>query len=495
MDGYAQQSGDDSSGSHLHTKNQASAGEQLMALIPAANSTPTSHHPPEMQNTAPPSKTSAFLASLTAHYATRSDVVTPHLFTQHCKDYHTGKSNENGFYVSVYRLFCSTNAQHLMEGFKAFLPSAWKNIELGWLDRAVEEDVKKQAKESKELTASLVVMLEGSSTQSDSALLADTNTPATKRQLPEGPAEAVAGQPAVKKENTPTKAFRPPQRISSRLAQSSTTSPDTTPAPVNKTLRWLATQNQDFTTPPTKQPLSKTATPLTTKPTILKPASPATTTPGALPPASTIPHLGPIYRDKRHILSRRNKPYIHGLCGQHFGHPAEVQRHHNGQGGRPGCWEKKGKPQGEEGAWDSDATCKVRLTDVSYVRVKEGFVVTSWGVVSGVEGLREGEEDGVGVGVGVGGVGGEEDVEGDDGEAGEKRKGLLKLNVRAQVKGDSNAGEDGEDDDLKVFVASQSSPEPAEKLQEILETEDGNAASFEVNAAARAVALGLRTRK
>lgn len=129
------------------------------------------------------------------------------------------------------------------------------------------------------------------------------------------------------------------------------------------------------------------------------------------------------------------------------------------------------------------------------LRVREGFVVTSWGAVSGVEGLREGEEGEVGVRVGVGGVGGEEDVDGDDGEAGEKRKGLLKLNVRAQVKGDSNAGEDGEDDDLKVFVASQSSPEPAEKLQEILETEDGNAASFEVNAAARAVALGLRTRK
>lgn len=385
MDGYAQQSGDDSSGSHLHTKNQASAGEQLMALSPAANSTPTSHHPPEMQNTAPPSKTSAFLASLTAHYATRSDVVTPHLFTQHCKDYHTGKSNENDFYVSVYRLFCSTNAQHLMEGFKAFLPSAWRNIELGWLDRAVEEDVKKQAKESKKLTASLVAMLEGSSTQSDSALLADTNTPATKRQLPEGPTEAVAGQPAVKKKKTPTKAFRPSQRISSRLAQSSTTSPDTTPAPVNKTLRWLATQNQDFTTPPTKQPLSTTATPPTAKPTTLKPPSPAsldhnpttskpvsttttTTTPGALLPASTIPHVGPIYRDKRHILSRRNKPYIHGLCGQHFGHPAEVQRHHNGQGGRPGCWEKNRKPLGEEGAWDSDATCKVKLTDVSYVK-------------------------------------------------------------------------------------------------------------------------------
>lgn len=77
-----------------------------------------------------------------------------------------------------------------------------------------------------------------------------------------------------------------------------------------------------------------------------------------------------------------------------FGHPAEVARHHNGQGGRPGCWEKSGKPAGDEGSWDKDESCKVKLSDLQYVKVQEGWVVTSWGsaAVKKVLGEDAGEE-------------------------------------------------------------------------------------------------------
>ena len=585
-------SSDDSSEPQTHNMTQTSATEQLSPTT--TNRAPTSRHPPPNQITASPSETQAFLASLTAHYAARSDVVTPHIFTQHCKDYHTGKSDENAFYVSVYRLFCATDARHLMQGFRAFLPSAWMNIELGWLDRAVEEDVEKQARESRELTRSLVALLEGVGggvsvrARGEGALLGDDDDDAaatTKKH-----ADALVELPVVKKRKTPINAFRattsrigsrlvdsgatspeptPPEltpphpgdqtevqaempvikkrgnimnvfrsspKIPSRLAQSSTTSPESTPAPTRKSTRSPPAQEQErekeqdeyededeveveeqTTTPP-----RPTDTPLGTSPPALKPTpldrpsvfkaslspiprssspskskskspapNPRSSTPtGPIPSASQIPHLGPIYRDKRTILSRpATKPYIHALCGDRFGHPAEVQRHHNGQSGRPGCWAKKGKPEGEEGTWDAHVSCKVRLTDLNYVKVKEGFVVTSWGDVRGVEGLREGEGDvdgdeGVGGEDGGGENGSGDGTGGDVVESGEKRKRpVVKLKIRRQIKSDTDVGGGDSDGGLKEFVDAQSSPEPAEKRQKIADTEEDIATPMDIDAA------------
>jgi hypothetical protein len=246
MDDHAQLPSDDSSESQTHNMDQASTAEQLPALKPTTiRPQTTSRHPPPTQRTAPPCEPPAFLASLTAHYATRSDVVTPHIFTQHCKDFHTGKSDENAFYVSVYRLFCATDAQHLMQGFRAFLPSAWKSIELGWLDRAVEEDVKRQARESRELTASLVALLEGSGgvprVQAGGALLSDDDeedaAAVTKRRFSGDHAEALVGTPAAKKKRVPVNSYRSTtSRVPTRLVvESSTSSPEPTPPPPDHT--------------------------------------------------------------------------------------------------------------------------------------------------------------------------------------------------------------------------------------------------------------------
>ena len=521
MEGHAQQSNADPSESHFQTTSQASAAEQLLALSCTTTRTPAMHHPPQIQSAVPSSESSTFLASLTAHYATRSDTVTPHIFAQHCKDYHTGQSDENSFYVSVCRLLCATEALHLIHGFKAFLPSAWRNIELNWLDRAVEEDVQIQAKESRERTATLMAMMKGfDSTQIDASLPSDNDDTIPKRRLPGDDSEALAQNPAIKKRKTPINAFRSTPKVSSLLAESSTTSsPESNPAPAKKALKWLSAQNNRTLTPASAKTTRTTATPLSAKPTalpstlptslnptpalklkptpssILPSASPANT---PIPPASSIPHLGPIYRDKRTIFSRSTKPYIHALCGQHFGHPNEVLRHHNGQGGRPGCWEKKGKPKDEEGgAWDEHASCKVRLTDITFVKVKEGFVVTSWGSVRGLEGLREGEDVGPISGRGVTA----------SGDGGEKRKTMVKLNFTKHLNretgggenGGSNGGKGAEDGGLAEFVDAQSSPEPlVENTQMTGDTTGDHTAvpsKMEVNAAARAVAFGLRTRK
>lgn len=96
--------------------------------------------------------------------------------------------------------------------------------------------------------------------------------------------------------------------------------------------------------------------------------------------ASSITYVSPIYTSKRAILARQNtKPYIHALCGARFGFPLEVQRHHNGQSGRDGCWAKNGKPTGEGSEWNAHESCRLGLSDLEYVKVKEGFVVTDWG--------------------------------------------------------------------------------------------------------------------
>jgi hypothetical protein len=629
MDDHAQQFHNDSFESHINNMSKSSAAENLLALRPTTNRAPmTSRHPAPIQDTAPPPETSAFLASLSAHCAARSDVVTPHIFTQLCKDYHTRKITENDFYVSVYRLFCATDAQHLMEGFRAFLPSAWKKIELGWLDRAVEEDVKRQAQDSRELTASLIAMLEGhgagvSSVQDDDAdaMLVDDDhddddsldrlsedgtevlvktPPSKKRKTPKNvfrsatkvgsrPAESSTTSPMVpmllaessttspdptsptpedhseaasapkkkpatkkgkkaKKAKTLVNTRRSSPRVPSPLVESSTTPPESTPAPTKKAIKSLATHEEKDQAPAPAEPVPENATTKPKSSASLDRASAPKTSPSPLPrssspsatpipftpntnskptrnyhrstsplhPASTITHLGPVYRDKRAILSRpATKPYIHGLCGMRFGHPAEVQRHHVGQGGRPGCWEKKGKPGSEEGGdWDSHESCKVTLNDLVYRKVREGFVVTSWGDVRGVEGLREGEDEGedekgIGGEVGGGTEAGESvtadgadaagiadagvavpETDGIDVEDGKKKrkKTVLRFKVKLPVKTkatDATAGGEGieEDEDLKAFVDAQSSPEPAKKRQKTLDNTTTDAGNT-INAAA-----------
>ena len=190
----------------------------------------------------------------------------------------------------------------------------------------------------------------------------------------------------------------------------------------------------------------------------------------------------------------------------------------------------------------------MKLTDLGFVRVREGFVVTSWGGVRGVDGLREGEEEVGPDDEGVGEGGGEGEV-GEDGavnaaavdaaagvhspvaavaavhgvEGGKKRKKtVLKLKVRAPMKTEATGGESGKGDaagGLKEFVDAQSSPEPAEKRQKTLDTPDADTTTpMEIDAAqsslgppaeerqksldtgddaaaARSVVFGLRARK
>lgn len=334
-----------------------------------------------------------------------------------------------------------------MPRFRAFMPLGWRDGELGWLERAVEEDVRNEGRRSRGIVGGLASLEErleaigeGGVVEGAAAVPVEGEVKTAKLAEKRGAAPESKGhaeeslERPPKKKKSPANGFRasvvpPPlalmEGLTSRYeASMKSLPPKTDPQPVaTTTTKSLKTKKGSYTSTATPRASTKTLSPPSSNrpgantpskiqrepPTTKTASSQPTPTPNpSLPSAASIRHLGPIYASTRAILSRPSKPYIHALCGQRFGHPAEVQRHHNGQGGRPGCWEKSGKPVGEQGRWDAHETSKVRLADLEYVRCREGWVVISWGRVA-VEGVREGEEEGrrglgasAGVDVGIG---------------------------------------------------------------------------------------------
>lgn len=92
------------------------------------------------------------------------------------------------------------------------------------------------------------------------------------------------------------------------------------------------------------------------------------------PPASSVPHVGPVFSDSKAIIYRDSKPYIHGICGRGFAHPANVRHHHEGLGGgtRKGC---KGTGRDKRLAWDDHPSCKISLKMLNYKSVAEGVIL------------------------------------------------------------------------------------------------------------------------
>jgi hypothetical protein len=437
----------------------------------------------------------AYLASLFHHYATISEKVAPYIFLQLCRDYSLKKSDERSFYIQSYRLFFETNATHLAPGLRAFLPSIWGELELGWLNSVIEEDSKRDRETARECIGELARLIENAAKASE----ASTESVDAAR---ESDLAATPTTPATEKKKKPINGFRAtydprlldadttsrPQSVLTPRGHLNKTSPHPIKASPSSNRHSPTSKSSSTPNPPTRKPTktSKTKTKAPTSPNdsdpeVHEPSSPIATKRDTktLPLASTVHHVGPIYSSKRAILARSNKPYVHAMCGQRFGHPAEVQRHHNGQSGRPGCWEKSGKPHGKDGQWDGDASCKVKLSDMQYVRVQEGWVVTSWGSVD-VEGVREGEDGET--------SGGTSTVSTTEAGKGKKRKVVAKskpaLAAEARVE-----SEDSSDD----AEGSDESPEPEErraKHQKVFNVNEAGA-----DAAVRAAALGLRTRK
>lgn len=281
----------------------------------------------EAQNTTntPPSTSAiiAFLNSMNSHYATLSDPVTPHRFNQLCKDYNASKTDETSFYVAVYRLFYETKATHLIPGLRAFLPTTWREVDLEWLNKAIEGDSERQRVSAREALGELAAMAESGvsvpSTPSGSA--------AAQEKLDD---EASAAQPEKSKKRTPLKGFRASYRTEletplsprSNSDQSSTylTALETPLSPRSVYDQSSTYQSPSASTPPVprgraknntapskkKIPLQKNQSPAFTTSALPASETHATPTPtpstpppinkaSKLPSASSITHLGTIY--------------------------------------------------------------------------------------------------------------------------------------------------------------------------------------------------------
>jgi hypothetical protein len=493
-------------------QHDTQAIEQLLTLSPPATRRPL--HAPDsetdhMTNIAASSTSTAvtFLISLATHYNTLSDSVTPHLFAQLSREYHTRKLDETSFYVAAYRLLFETGATHLMPGLRALLPHTWREVDLGWLNNAVEGDSERQRATARDAFGELATMVESSMTQVETR----SGSAVTVEKM--GNEISKTKHTKIKK-RTPINGFRATHRTDGGAVETPLRSG--APTPTSDSGSRLACQSslgnslsptldrrpQNSISPFAKKLSLKKSnkSPLSDNQRTPQPTTPSTHTPlptdkvSKLPPSSSVTHLGPIYPTTRAIIARSHKPYIHALCGMRFGHPAEVQRHHNGQGGRPGCWENSGKPDGDDGRWDRDASCKVKLADLEYVKVQEGWVVTSWGSVGVEKLLQEGAGEVL--------KGTTEKPSGARAEAAKKRKVVAKPQLASKVdifsmsaSGSESeiASEDAEE--IDGYTESMSPDIPEVKRQRTLKTEESAASFSEEQAAVRAAALGLRTRK
>lgn len=236
------------------------------------------------------------------------------------------------FYASAYRLLLRTGGEGLLGELRGFVPVGWTSggNGVGWLERSVEGDVE----------------IGGRGREA------------------EGGEEGGGVVESRQRKKRPVNGFRsgasPPRHAASNGLKEM--------------------QNTEVNTKEDSMPnqISSSQTPTLT-PTAsskLKHTS-QITTPSKDSPAPTHPPSSKVYPTRRAILSRPlTKPYIHALCRQRFGHPQDVRRHHIGQGGRPGCWERNGKPDRE---WDEHESCKVTFGDLVVKKVEGGFVVLDWG--------------------------------------------------------------------------------------------------------------------
>ena len=160
--------------------------------------------------------------------------------------------------------------------------------------------------------------------------------------------------------------------------------------------------------------------------------------------------------------------------------------------GRPGCWEKSGKPEGEDGRWDSHESCRVKLADVQYVKVQEGWVVTSWGSAGVEKVLREDATEEVKGGTAK--LGTAEGGEGKKRKAGAKSQRAPKVESHATSENENDSASEDEEE-VDEYTEALSPQESGPKRQKVARLEETTVVEIEEHAAVRAAALGLRARK
>ena len=82
--------------------------------------------------------------------------------------------------------------------------------------------------------------------------------------------------------------------------------------------------------------------------------------------STEVPHVGPVYPDRRMVLRRESTPYVH-FCGRAFPHPQDVRAHHR----QAKCY---AGPVSDR-AWNEHPSCAVDYPDISYAKLADGYVI------------------------------------------------------------------------------------------------------------------------
>lgn len=317
-----------------------------------------------------------FVSRFTAHF--EGDKAALSYFLSACTAYNTEGIDETQFYAEVYRILYIKSSLHLLDGLQELLPPQWQGADLGWLNKAIEDDIQKKLGSEKEKDR-----------QTKQPHVPKKKRPINGFKTSHGPVASPSRLPMVKLpisfHGPATPKSTEQQDVGSTPASDSTTVRNgqqalvvklpvsMSPAPASPSPAKAKATKTNKTKPkkakPTSAPPAKRAAPFSAKdPSAV--ATPAikgkfryTSMNGA-----DVVHYGPVFPNRRAVLSRSTKPYIHGACGQGFAHPQDVKTHERKGRRGVGC-----HAEGKD--WNDHPSCKVDYPQLNYVQVKDGYVI------------------------------------------------------------------------------------------------------------------------
>ncbi|KAK4503360.1 hypothetical protein PRZ48_004275 [Zasmidium cellare] len=294
-----------------------------------------------------------------------------------CNAYNTRNIDETDFYAEVYRILYTRSSLHLLDGLLELLPSQWRDADLTWLNKAIEVDCQKKVEEDKENkpapqphVAKKKRPINGFKTSHNSAASAHR---AAVVKLPinfHGQATPEATAKAESNLISSAATTRKVQHDQGHLVKLPVKLPKTAASSSVKKGKTVAAQAKKAKTTTTQKvtPAKRTAVPSQDDSAPAKALKIKGNNRYTSKYAAEISHYGPVYKDRRSVFARGNKPYIHAACGQGFAHPQDVKSHEKKSRGGAGC-----HAPGKE--WDDHPSCKVTYPELNYCQVKDGYVI------------------------------------------------------------------------------------------------------------------------
>lgn len=329
-----------------------------------------------------------FVQDFATHFA--GDMNALATFEALCKDYNRQSINEVEFVTSMQRLLHRTKAVHLIAGFVKFLPAAWKDADMSWLNRAVAHDFDKRQKpllQQLDIGAPSNTKSKQKKKRPINAFSTADNTEVSSGDI------SIVKFPVCQQHETsapltppPSATEIPPAAFSNAAAAEGQPIVEewalagdvsaTTALPVKFGKTDPATMSKRKASKQLKKSASMLSPPPRTSPTLHIPEGnfdEAINRKGQVGDkyAAEVKHVGPVYETRRAVLARTCRPYIHIHCGGRFSHPGDVKAHHK----KANCLDLHERHKYAQIAWDEHPSCKADYAQINYAKVRDGYVI------------------------------------------------------------------------------------------------------------------------